>query len=102
MSRRNRRPCICGCGVRAIQRHHVIYAQHCRAEKASVNDLRNLVPVAKECHEAHHNRKRPYSLSSMPDSVFEFAAEALGPDRAFNYLRRRYTGPDARLEALIA
>ena len=99
--RRNRRSCICGCGVRAIQRHHAIYAQHCRAEGASEKDQRNLVPVAIRCHEAHHNRTKPYLLSMLPDSVFEFAEEVYGAARAHNYLARRYAGADPRLDALL-
>ncbi len=66
---------------------------------ALVSDPRNLVPVAAQCHGAHHGRSVPYELSMLPDSVFEFAAEVLGP-RAHGYLRRRYVGRDPRLDEL--
>lgn len=98
---RSRPFCVCGCGVRGKERHHVVYAQHCRAAGASTGDLRNIVAVATACHAAHHNRSRPLELRVLPDSVFEFAAEVLGPGKAFNYLERRYAGADPRLDALL-
>lgn len=64
-------------------------------------DVRNLVPLCPAAHAAHHNRSRPLRLAVLPDSVFEFAAEVLGAGRAFEYLRRRYVGEDARLDALL-
>lgn len=65
-------------------------------------DPRNLVWAGYRCHAAHHNRSHPYELRWLPDSAYEFAAEVLGPGRAYEYLRRRYTGPDVRLDALLA
>jgi len=65
-------------------------------------DKRNLVWLAYDCHMAHHNRAPALTLAKLPDSVFEFAAELLGPGEAFEYLRRRYDGQDARLDALLA
>ncbi len=115
---RLRGSCFCGCKRPAVHRHHVIYAQELRRVVADgrslrmalpapdrehlaalVSDPRNLVAVAFECHGAHHGRSVPYELSVLPDSVFEFAAEVLGP-RAHGYLRRRYAGRDARLDEL--
>ena len=93
-------PCFCRWGDRAAQTHHCVYAQHCRNEGASTKDERNLVRVGLRCHAAHHNRTKPYHLSILPDSVFEFAEEVMGPARAFNYLRRYYAGEDRRLAAL--
>lgn len=110
--------CICGCKKPAVARHHCIYEQELRRIVADgrltrmalpapdralltalVSDPRNLVPVAFDCHGAHHGRSRPYPLAMLPDSVFEFAAEVLGP-RAHGYLRRRYAGRDPRLDEL--
>lgn len=71
------------------------------AELRLMRDPRNLVPVGPDCHAAHHNRSRPLRLAMLPDSVFEFAAELLGPPAAFEYLRRRYDGGDGRLDALL-
>ena len=93
--------CICGCGHRAIHRHHVIYAQAVEREGGNVRDERNLVWVAFECHGAHHGRSRPLELLVLPDSVFAFARELMGA-AGFDYLRRRYAGEDPRLEALLS
>jgi hypothetical protein len=65
--------CFCGCGQRGVQKHHVIYAQHLR--RTEKKDGRNL--------------------------VYEFAEEVLGVGPAYEYLRRRYAGPDARLDGLL-
>lgn len=111
--------CICGCDERVAAQHHVVYKQELKrvasergdgrrpggwpggSWKTLVNDPRNLVHVAFDCHGAHHLRAKPYRLVMLPDSVFEFAAEVLGPGKAFNYLRRRYDGKDERLDALL-
>jgi len=65
------------------------------------SDRRNLVWLAFDCHESHHARSRPLPLAVLPDSVFQFAEEVLGAGAAYNYLRRRYAGEDARLDALL-
>lgn len=93
--------CFCGCGNRAVHRHHVVYVQELRRAGGSPRDRRNLVLVAHDCHGGHHNRSHPYALRVLPDSVFEFAAEVLGPGPAFEYLKRRYSGDDVRLDALL-
>jgi hypothetical protein len=97
---RERARCICGCGQRAVHRHHVVYAQAVEREGGDVTDARNLVPVAFSCHGAHHGRSRPFELRMLPDSVFEFARELLGAYGA-DYLRRRYAGDDPRLNGLL-
>lgn len=93
--------CICGCGQRSANLHHIIYRQHVARAGGNVRDKRNLVPVAFSCHGAHHGRSRPLELGCLPDGVFEFAGELLGP-AGFDYLRRRYRGEDERLEALLS
>jgi hypothetical protein len=95
-----RAKCVCGCGQRAVNLHHVIYEQEVRREGGDVRDARNLVPVAWACHGDHHGRQRPLPLGRLPDACFEFAGELLGPYAA-DYLRRRYSGDDARLDALL-
>lgn len=96
----NRPRCICGCGQFATVEHHAILEQIVRREHGDVKDPRNLVPIANGCHAAHHARRRKIDLEKLPDSVYEFAAELLGPGKAFNALRRAYAGDDPRLEAL--
>lgn len=101
--------CFCGCPDRVVQRHHAVTRQElrhiARAAKRGFGDLisdpRNLVDVAFTCHMSHHARSQTYELTMLPDSVFEFAAEVMGPGRAFNWLRRSYAGEDTRLDALL-
>ena len=45
---------------------------------------------------------RPSNAAALPDSVFSFAAELVNAGWAFEYLRRRYSGDDPRLEALLS
>jgi hypothetical protein len=105
-------PCI-NCGHRAVQLHHVVYEQELMRRYAQGRhrdgptrsslrkDQRNLVPVCKRCHERHHSRFSPLFLLQLPDSVFEFATEVMGPGAAYEYLSRRYRGTDPRLSALL-
>lgn len=91
--------CVCGCGRQAAHLHHVVYQQH--IDVVARDDPRNLVPVAFTCHGAHHGRSRPLSLHMLPASAFAFASEQLGAGYAYEYLRRRYSGDDLRLERLL-
>jgi hypothetical protein len=107
--------CFCGCRGRVVARHHCLTAQEIRRAdcargrgaralpplKELLADERNLVPVAFTCHGSHHARSQPYELWMLPNSVFEFTAEVLGSDRAYNWLGRHYRGEDARLDALL-
>lgn len=107
--------CFCGCNKPVAWfndepvLHHVCYQQHLRSlarDKAHqfllLADLRNRVPVAEDCHRLHHARIKPYLLTALPDSVYEFAAEVMGAPLAFNYLRARYSSFDRRHDLLIA
>ena len=103
------------CPAPAVQRHHVVYEQELRrlwrhAERrglpihslaALTSDARNIVPVCMRCHARHHSAFKPLPLRALPDSVFEFAADVLGAEPAYEYLRRRYENPDSRLGALL-
>lgn len=106
-----RRPlfCICGCDQRADQLHHCVYQQEIRRTAPATDktigwwtqDPRNLVPVARNCHGAHHGRTRPLELSVLPGSVYAFARELLGAGPSYEYLMRRYAGEDPRHDALL-
>jgi hypothetical protein len=110
---------VCGCKQPAANRHHCVYEAELRRIVAAgrpsrdalpadqralllalTTDPRNLIAVAFQCHGAHHLGACRYRLGVLPDSVFEFAAEVLGP-RAHGYLRRRYAGADDRLDQLL-
>ncbi len=69
--------------------------------RALTSDHRNLVPMAQLCHMNHHAHSVPLRLAVLPDSVYEFAREVLGPGLAYNTLRRAHSGEDPRLEALL-
>jgi hypothetical protein len=93
--------CACGCGRTAVHDHHVLTRQLLRREGGDPGERRNLVPLAYGCHAAHHSRQRPLPLRVLPDGAFEYAAELLGAGRAYERLRRDYSGGDARLDALL-
>ncbi len=101
--------CIC-CGQLADVLHHVVYRQELRRVaksngldyEALIRDGRNLVPMRKSfCHANHHARAAPLRLALLPPCVYAFAAETLGTGPAYEFLRRRYAGEDARLDALL-
>lgn len=102
--------CFCGCGGRAGVMHHCLYRQELRrlAKEQDVpfsrlaSDRRGLVAASRRCHDNHHARIRPYELSMLPDSVYEFAAEVMGDGPAYVYLSRRYRGGDDRLDLLVS
>lgn len=94
--------CIDGCGQRSAHQHHAIYRQHLRQHGGDPKDTRNLVPMAFDCHFAHHSGARRLRLEALPDSVFEYAVELLGAGLAFETLGRYYAGDDPRLQALLS
>jgi hypothetical protein len=101
--------CVCGCGQPAVQRHHCVTRSTIRkqgrtkAERIALErDERNLAPIAASCHYDHHAHARKLPASVLPDSVFVFAAELMGPGAAFEWLIRHYEGQDPRLDALLA
>lgn len=54
-----------------------------------------------ECHASHHLRVHVIPLVALPASALEFAVELLGGPAAYEYLRRRYSGRDERLERVL-
>lgn len=96
--------CACGCGRPATILHHCVRRQEIRRYDGSMGDERNLIPLAHDpCHEWHHNAARRLRSSVLPDSVFEFAAELMGPGRAANFMIRHYSGAvnDKRVLGLL-
>jgi hypothetical protein len=99
----------CAEGAR-LQLHHAVYRQELRRiangdRRAFARldaDYRNLLPLCEECHAAHHSRVQALPVVVLPDSVFAFARMVMGDDRAYEYLRRRYSGSDERLDALLS
>lgn len=99
--------CVCGCGAwQRLDLHHAVTQQTLRRAdpgRAAVlcADPRNLVPVSRPCHAAHHARTKPILLAVLPNRVFNFACEILGAGPAYEYLHRHYDGQDPRLDALL-
>lgn len=92
--------CVCGCGERAVHMHHVLYRQQLRRLRADASDPRSVVPVAFRCHGDHHSGARRLPLAVLPDAAFDFALEAMGA-ACYDYLLRRYSGEDPRLDRII-
>lgn len=82
--------------------HHCFYKQMLRREGGDIWDPRNRFVLCRDCHKEHHGRRMPIALTSLPDSVYEFGVELLGPGAAYEYLRKRYRGQDPRLDALLS
>ena len=92
----------CGKPSRRLVGHHVTYRQQIRQTPNGLMwDIRNRMVLDQECHEKHHNRSRVIPLATLPDSAYEYAADLLGPEKAFEYLRRRYAGDDPKLDPLL-
>lgn len=94
-----------GCGNpggRWLAQHHVIYEQVVRRVGGDIYDPRNSLTLCDVHHAKHHKRSEPLTLDLVPDAAFEFAADLLGPGKAYNELRRWHDGEDPRLDALLA
>jgi hypothetical protein len=84
-----------------LAQHHICYAQTVGREDGDLFDPRNGMTLCTSCHLKHHNRHAVLPLTALPSPAFEYAAELLGPEKAYNYLQRRYAGDDPRLDALL-
>lgn len=75
------------------ERHHVIKAQHLRAEGLPVYDLRNAMLLGRwcRCHSRHTNAAVKIPLRLVPPEAVEYALELLGPERGADYLSRHYS-----------
>lgn len=80
--------------------HHVTYEQHVDREGGDISDPRNGLTVCSRCHEGHHGLHR-IALVALRDENYAFAVELFGRDAAYEYLRRRYSGADQRLDRLV-
>ncbi len=78
--------------------HHVVYRQKIRQLGGDQFDPRNALTVCDGCHTSHHRRGRyVLPLVCLSDESYAFAFELMGP-AAYDYLRRRYSGDDPRLD----
>lgn len=91
-----------GCKTTAqLVLHHVSYRQVVARESGDEWDPRNALTLCQSCHASHHKGGRVLPLALLPDSAFEFAADTFGPGPGYELLRRRYSGEDPRLDALL-
>jgi hypothetical protein len=93
-----------GCLNRAVHRHHVVYEQEIERRGGNKRDPRWFMALCMNCHFEHHNpgvdAERKLPLRLIPDEAIEAAYELMGA-YAYDYLRRRYRGEDARVDALL-
>lgn len=95
-------PCQCGCDRFSLrlQRHHVVYEQHVRADHGNVWALENSMLLHEHCHAKHHNAVRRIPLESVPDAALQFAIDLMmGEDRAILYFARYYGSEVSRRAA---
>jgi hypothetical protein len=92
----------CDRGVQQIDQHHAVYRQEVVRMGGDPWDQRDALALCKRCHSGHHSRGSVLPLAVLRDENFIFAAELLGGPVAYEYLRRRYSGDDPRLAALLA
>jgi hypothetical protein len=79
-------PCICGCGARSQEWHHV-FDQNRYPELA--DDPDNIVPVAARCHADHTSAKR-----RLPRFACRYAERLAVTPQMENHLARHYL-PDS-------
>lgn len=90
------------CGRRGrVERHHLIRSQVVSRHHGDVYDPRNRLVLCPACHPDGPRGSARLPIAAVPDSAFEFAAELLGPGKAYNELRRFHEGEDPRLDALL-
>lgn len=95
---------VCG-ATGEFDPHHVVERQELRRRGLLEWDTRNALRLCKilgaaggNCHSAHTTGARRVRLDQLLDENVDYAFEALGAF-AYFYLRRRYVGEDARVEA---
>ncbi len=94
-----------GCGApltfARLEVHHVLERQLLRKKGVAQFDPDNALALGPCCHQGQTSRLRQLPLTCLRDENYEFAARALGA-AGYDALRRRYSGDDPRLDALLA
>lgn len=103
--RGRKRGCVV-CNRPADDAHHVVYKRDLRDRGLFCWDIRDGLPLCRDCHDGHHySPQAVVTLEHLTDANLDYAFEVLGA-YAYDYLRRRYPGPDGphnlRLEARLA
>jgi hypothetical protein len=90
----------CGSGGAWDPHHAGVYEQELRRLGLPLWDPDNALRLCRRCHALHHAPASKLTLSILRDENISYAFGVLGP-RAYDYLRRRYTGQDRRLDAAL-
>lgn len=84
--------------------HHVVDKQTLRNDYGitgdAAYDTRNAMRLHRHCHLQFENSRIDIPLTKLTDSMIEYAQEVMGT-RAYDYLKRYYSGHDERVEAII-
>lgn len=84
--------------------HHVVDKQTLRREYGrtgdSLYDTRNAMRLHRYCHFQFENSRAEIPLTKLKDCMIEYAVEVMGL-RAYDYLKRYYSGDDERVEAIL-
>lgn len=92
----------CRAAEHGMHQHHVVYRQELVRVNGDVWDPDNALQLCHGCHSSHHRRgMRIVPLSALRDENYAFAVIALGAGPGYEYLRRRYSGEDPRLAAIL-
>lgn len=94
------------CGKRGdFHAHHVVDKQTLRGAGLpddALYDTRNALRLCpRKCHFQFEARMVEIPLNHLLDQNIEYAVEVLGRGKAYNYLRRQYSGSDPRVEAIL-
>lgn len=81
---------------KAAHAHHVVYEQELNHRGLPPYDRRNRMALCVDCHFGQH-RNKPLPVSLLSDENMDYAFEVLGAF-AYDYLKRRYSGHDDRLD----
>lgn len=81
--------------------HHVVYQQELSRLGVGLWHPDNALRVLILVHGRHHNAFERIPLLKLRDENIAYAFSIMGA-RADNWLRRRYSGDDARLESHLA
>lgn len=85
--------------------HHIVDKQVLKNDYGitgdALYDTRNALRLHRHCHFQFHNGRVEIPLSKLKDEMIEYAQQIMG-QRAYDYLKRYYSGRDERVEAIIA
>lgn len=79
------------------ERHHVVEAQEVKRLGLPRWNTMNVLRLCSECHQRHTQHVALVPLENLRNVNYQYAFMHMG-SRAYNYMRRHYSGEDPRLE----